>query len=92
MTREAIYSWMDKQIEAAELQNIPVDIENPFYILNASSTPGKIHVYNIDNLCKELNQPFIPEEHSDQLICHYFMYNGYKFFGLIDKEENYEGE
>lgn len=87
MTKKKLYSWMDKQIKANELQAIPVDVNDPYYIKNAQHTEKKVHVFNIDNLCKELNIEYETEDHSTEFYCHYIMYKGYKFFGLVSKEE-----
>ena len=86
MTKSKIHNWMNKQIKACEIQNIPVDPDDPFYINNASANYLAIHVYNIDNLCKELKEDYRTEEFSDKYDRHYIMYKGYKFFGLVDKE------
>lgn len=91
-----IYEWMDKQIEACKAQNIPLIKEKPFFVCNASarfydSEEGKyIHVYGIHHLYKmlrELGQPVevFVKDRSDEFETHYFMYKGYKFFGLIHK-------
>lgn len=96
MTREEIYAWMDKQIEACDTQNIPLIEEKPFFVCNASgyiqqAEEGKrVHVYGIHhlyNMLRELGQPvevFVVDR-SDGYETHYFMYKGYKFFGLINK-------
>lgn len=88
MKREEVYHWMDRQIEAAEIQNIPVSNANPYYIRIAGNIPQEIHIYGIDNLCKELNIHWNVENHSNEFERHYFMYRGYKFFGLVEKDVN----
>lgn len=82
MTREEIYAWMDKQIEAVEILNTPLDKEDPFYICVAGSGEKSVHIYHIDTLCEELNQVWNIEYHDEECDSHYFMYKGYKFFGL----------
>lgn len=92
MKKTEIYEWMDKQIIACDIQTLPLDFKRPFYINNASDSGNTIHVFNIDNLCKELGMPFKVEEHSKSLTCHYFMYKNHKFFGLVEKEKVDEGK
>ena len=88
MTKRTIYSWMNKQIKAVELQTSVIDNDHPYYICNASATKGEVHVFNIDNLCKELGISWNVEPHSDEYVKHYISYKGYKFFGLVEKEDN----
>lgn len=85
-TEKELYRWMDMQIVACDLQSIPADPSDPYYIKNASSTEKRIHVYNIDNLCDQLGLEYKSEPHSkgDEFDCHYIMYRGYRFFGLED--------
>lgn len=87
MTKKSIYAWMNKQIKACELQAISVKADDPYYIKNAQHTEKKVHVFGIDNLCKELNIEYETEDHSSEFYCHYIMYKDYKFFGLVSKEE-----
>ena len=89
-SKEDIYWWMDQQIMACDIQLVPLDFNDPFYINNASGTKAEIHVFGIDNLCKELDIPFNVEEHSKGLVRHYFMYKNHKFFGLVEKGESHE--
>lgn len=85
--KEKAYAWMDKQIEACNIQNMPLDPKDPFYICIAGTYGGNtIHVYNIDNLCKIINVKYKFEPHDSEYNSHYFMYKGYKFFGLIERE------
>ena len=83
-----IYEWMDKQIVAAQYMKEPVDKNDHFYICIACGLANEIHVYGIDNLCKELNMSINVEPYSDEYVKHYFKYHGYKFFGLIERKEN----
>lgn len=83
-----IYKWMDKQIVARQYINESFDENDPFYICIAGGISNEIHVYGIDNLCRELNMSINVEPHSDEYVKHYFMYHGYKFFGLIERKEN----
>lgn len=96
MKASEIYAWMDKQIEACDAQGSPLIEEKPFFVCNASGyshvvDDGKyVHVYGIQHLYKmlrELEQPvevFVVDR-SDEFETHYFMYKGYKFFGLLHK-------
>ena len=89
MTRkEKAYAWMDKQIEACNIQNMPFDHKDSFFIRNASATGSRVHVYNVDNLCNVIGVEYTVEPHSDEYNSHYFMYKGYKFFGLVERYEN----
>ena len=88
MTREKIYEWMDKQIEAMNIHNTPLRKDDPWYVCTAGIHEKEVHVCGIDTLCKELDQPWNVAPHDDDYVQHYFMYKGYKFFGLVDKEKN----
>ena len=93
MTKQDIYDWMDKQIQADMLQNEVPNEEDKFYICNASADLHKsVHVYGIDNLCKELNEPYSIEEHSMGVDRHYIVYKDYKFFGLAERNKEHEGQ
>ena len=96
-TIKELFAWMDKQIEAYEIQNTPLDTRDKYYVCIAGSTDSGIHIYNIDHLYDELMRFF--GEHLDISLfvepCindmtmekHYFMYKGCKFFGLAAKGE-----
>lgn len=91
MTRQDIYDWMDKQIQAYELQRLVPNEDDEFYICCAGANRDKaIQVYGIDNLCKELDEPYSIEEHSMGVDRHYIMYKDYKFFGLVEKGGEHE--
>lgn len=88
MNREKIYEWLNMQIEANEILNIPLDTENPNYICMAGYIGTKsIHIYGIDRLCKELDiECEVEKDYTKEYDLHYFMYNGYKIYGLAEKE------
>ena len=88
MTKEKIYEWLNMQIEATEILNIPLDTENPTYICMAGYTGEKnVHIYGIDRLCKELGvECEVEKDYTVEYDLHYFMYNGYKIYGLVEKE------
>lgn len=90
-TAKQIYAWMDKQIRAAQIICTPLDKKDPFNICIAGCT-SEIHVYGIDRLCKELNIAWNVKDWDDEHVEYYFMYRGYKFFGLVKKEETDEGK
>lgn len=90
-TEKEIYAWMDKQIEATEIRCTPLDKDDPFNICIAGSDK-KIHVYGIDDLCKKLNIPWKVKDFSDDSVEYYFVYKGYTFFGLVNKEKTDEGK
>lgn len=92
MTKEKIYEWMDKQIEAAKIHCTPFLVDDPWYICTAGIHDAEVHVCGIDNLCRELDEPWNVAPHNDDYVQHYIMYNGYKFFGLVNKEKNDEGK
>lgn len=78
---------MDRQIEAENIRQVKLDDDEWICIAGVISGDKEIHVYNIGKLIKligyesqVMESPFskIQKELS-------FMYNGYKFFGLIDK-------
>ena len=78
---------MDRQIIACDMQCEPLDPTNHYYVVNASSMAGRVHIYDIDNLCKELHKPYRVEKHSDAYDCHYFFYKKHKFYGLVTRKE-----
>lgn len=88
-TTKQIYTWMDKQIRASQIICTPLDKKDPFNVCIAGCTSG-IHIYGIDNLCKKLNIVWNVKDFDDEQEEHYFMYNGYKFFGLVYKEKTDE--
>ena len=91
MTKKKIYAWMNKQIKAAEIRCTPLDETDPFNVCIAGSEEA-VHIYGIDNLCKELDIQWDVAPHDDEYDAHYFMYKGHKFFGLVSKEKTDEGE
>lgn len=85
--KDKLYRWLDNQILAIRLINKPLDSKNPFYVCNCNyDVDGNIHIYNIDNLCKELNIPYQMEEFDSEKEIHFFIYKGYKFYGLVKKK------
>ena len=93
MTRKEICAWMDKQIKAEKIRQTPLYEDDPFRICIAGPLDKEIHIYQIDNLCEELDISYEVEEHSEDYDRHYFMYKDYKFFGLVSKEEEtHEGK
>lgn len=92
MTKEGALKWMKDQIIACDLQSRPLDPNNKFFICNASYTGNRIHVNGIENLSQILGIPCTVENHSDVYDYHYFMYKGYRFFGLVEKQRSYEDE
>lgn len=85
--KEKAYAWMDKQIEACNIQDMPLDFKDPFFVCVAGDCGNRIHVYNIDNLCNIINVKYKSEPHDSDYTRHYFMYKGYKFFGLIERKK-----
>lgn len=83
-TTKQIYTWMNKQIMAVQTICTPLDKKDPFNICIAGCT-SEIHIYGIDNLCKKLNIVWNVEDRDGEYEVHYFMYRGYKFFGLVEK-------
>ncbi len=92
MTREEIYEWMDKQIEAMNIRSTPLRKDDPWYVCVAGINTKEVHVHGIDTLCRELDQPWNVALFDDDYVQHYFMYKGYKFFGLVNKEKTDEGK
>lgn len=96
-TTKQIYAWMDKQIRAMQIMNTPLntplDKKDPFNVCIAGAISEiEIQIYGIDRLCKELNIAWNVEDWDDKYAEYYFMYRGYKFFGLVKKEETNEGK
>lgn len=88
MTKQDALKWMDKQIIACNIQNTPLDPENPFFVNNAAGWKGNsVHVYRIDELCKLLSMKYDVEPNDVENDIHYFIYKGYKFYGLVEKNK-----
>ena len=88
MTRQDIYDWMDKQIQAYELQRLVPNEDDEFYICCAGANRDKgIHVYGIDHLCEELDVGYFTRFWDGKFDEHYIVYKDYTFFGLVEKEK-----
>ena len=91
LQKETIYSWMNQQIKAYKIQGKELQFGNDsiydVICIAGHYTEKEIHVYNIQKLAKliEIECEIAPfDEDKDT---YYFLYNGYKFFGLVYKEE-----
>lgn len=85
--KNKLYRWMDNQIFAHKLANRSLYSKEPFYVCNCrKATEKEVHIYGIDNLCKELNITYKIKDYDSETIEHFFIYKGYKFFGLVEKE------
>ena len=89
--KNKVYRWMDDQILAHRLINTPLYSKDPFYVCNCSWGGKEIHLYKIDNLCKELKISYKIKDFDSETVEHFFIYKGYKFYGLYKKGVNHEG-
>ena len=89
--QDTIYSWLNQQIKAHKIlcKEIPLSEDEPWdTICVAGVTESKgIHVYPILTLAKLIGEKCEKAPFSDENDEYYFMYNGYKFYGLVSKEE-----
>lgn len=90
--KNRVYRWLDNQICASRLMSRPLYASDPFYVNVCSGFSKNIHVYQIDNLCKELGISYKVGYKNDEYEEHYLVYKGYKFFGLVDVGKNNEGQ
>lgn len=88
--KNKLYRWMDNQILASRIMSKSLYSDKPYYVaVCGNSDERKIHIYGIENLCRELNISYKVSEWDDEYEEHYFIYKNYRFFGLSKKRVNY---
>ena len=91
LREDDIYSWMNQQIKAYKIQDKELqfgddDIYDVICIAGHYSEK-EIHVYKIRKLAELIGVECEVEPFNEDMDTHYFWYKGYKFFGLVNKEE-----
>ena len=79
MTREDVYAWLDKQVDALKVMREPLGFGD---VENIAINKNELHIYNFQKILDILGCPFVREYHTDTTDALYFEYRGVKFFGL----------
>lgn len=91
LQKETIYSWMNQQIKAYKIQakELQFGDDNIYDVVCIAGHvyDKEIHVYNIQKLAQLIEVECEIAPFNEDKDRYYFWYNGYKFFGLVNKEE-----
>lgn len=79
MTREDVYAWLDKQVDALKAMREPLGVGD---VENIAIVKNELHIYDFKLILDILGCPFVREYHTENTDALYFEYRGVKFFGL----------
>lgn len=85
ITKEDVYAWLDKQVEAYKVMSEPLsdEIENlTFY----SQSNESVHIWNIEKLLEITGDTFVRSYYTSKSDKITFRYRGVEFFGIAKEK------
>ena len=78
--------WLDQQVAIRELACSVKEFNDDIDVIDIQNN-RTIHCFGINKIASRLGFTVYHEKHSENTMERFFVYNGYKFFQLVDEDE-----